>query len=133
MSDEDVKTFPMILAGREIMFKRPALGQILMLQRIAMRNMNRAKQTGDEQERLRATTEAVVKTLDFIDTLIINEEDRQFVEDGMLAGTIEYDEVMAALSGGQKEDPIEDDATPMPKILAKKKPATVVSRARAKR
>lgn len=137
MSDEaDVSaTFTMTLGGREIMFKRAILGQVLILERLYHRAMKRAKDLGDADNG-RELTGVVMKTLDFIDTLVIDPDDRQFIEDEMLAGTIDWEEVLGALGGGKKET-VEDDEAPK---AIKRKPATkaaaakkVASRARTKR
>lgn len=133
MSDEAV-IFPMTLAGREIKFKRPVLGQVLILQRLFHRQM-KANESGDVKGD--AMTTVIMKTLDFIDTLVIEDEDRQFIEDQMLAGVIDWQEIMGVLSGGMKDKEEADDEAPKPiKRAPRKSPKaakTVVSRARAQR
>lgn len=136
MSDEVSDTFALTLAGRQVMFRRAKLGQILMLQRSAQRMITRAE--SDENDQGKSMTEAVIKTLDFVETLIVTEDDRQFVEDQMLAGTIDYIDVLAALGG--KGDLTPDDEEPKavkrtsakskatPVDLSKKKPAQIVAK-----
>lgn len=103
----------MNLAGREVLFRTPLLGQILVLNRMAQRGIKAAKD-GDEQERTKAMTNSVARTLDFIETLIVSDEDKAFVEDEMLAGTIEWQDVIKALAGGRERDDTPDDEAPKP-------------------
>lgn len=151
MSDEVSDTFQMTLAGRPIMFRRAKLGQILILKRTADRMTKQAQ--GDPDDEGAALTSAMVKTLDFIEGLIVSPEDREFVEERMLAGAIDYLDVMKALSGGDSPDSVADDEAPKPikraprkspkaapVDLSDKKPAqivakpkTVASRGRTKR
>lgn len=111
----------MTLAGREIVFRKPALGQIIMLQRIAVRQIKEARGNEDEDERALLMTSAYVKVLDFIDALMTDPDDRQFVEDQMLAGNIDYRELMKALAGGGNQDSVADDEAPRPVRRAPKK------------
>lgn len=152
MSDEaKPETFVMPLAGRDIEFRYPALGQVLVLERMYHRERNKSKDSDDKAQGV-AMTSVLVRTLDFIDTLVVVESDRQYIEDQMLAGTIDWPDVLAVLSGG-KGGQDEDDADPKPVKRAPKKspkaapvdltgkkaaqivsrPATVASRARTKR
>lgn len=142
MSDEAPSTFIMTLAGREISFKRPLLGQIIVLERSARRIMEATrKQGGDEGV---AITRAMVRTLDFIETLIVSDDDRQFVEDHMMSGDIDWMDLIKSLSGGLDEDTPADDEAPKPvKRAPRKSPKaapvakatakTVASRGRTKR
>lgn len=127
----------MPLAGRQIEFRRTKLGQILILQRTTQRMIQKAE--GDPDDHGRAMVEAVIKTLDFVEGMIIDEDDRQFVEDKMLKGEIDYLDVMAAL-GGRQETP--DDEEPKASVkrapkkspkaapvdLTQKKPAQIVAK-----
>jgi len=129
----------MVLAGREVMFRKATLGQVLMLQRMYVRAAKASEDLQGDQERIDMMGSAMVKVLDFIDTLIIDPDDRQFVEDGMYAGTIDYKDLVGAL-GGQKADPSPaDDAAPVRKPSATKRAASkkvaksVASRARTQR
>ena len=142
MSDEATDTFTMTLAGREILFRRAHVGQVIMLQRIAMRGVNLARGEGvDEQQRIRAVQDGIVKVLDFIDTLIVNDDDRQFLEDKMLTGEITWEQVSGALGGGEAEQA--DDEPPKTRRAPKKSPKaapavavaakSVTPRGRAKR
>jgi len=122
MSNEVPETFSMPLAGRDIEFRKPLLGQILVLNRLAQRGIKAARE-GDDEERGRAMTASVARTLDFIETLIVHDEDKIFVEDAMLAGTIDWADVMKVLAGGRESDDTPDDEAPRPIARAPKKKA----------
>lgn len=131
----------MTLAGRQVEFRKAHVGQILMLQRTAMRSVASAEDDGkDDSARVEAVSAGIVKVLDFIDKLIVKDEDRQFVEDKMLDGEISWDQLARALAGGEAPDETADDEPPKPKKNAAKRspkaaPAakTVAARGRAKR
>lgn len=138
MSDE-AKTFTMKLAGRDIEFRRSNLGQIIMLQRTAYRAIQRAQEETDETARVTGASKGMVKVLDFVDSLVVKDEDREFIEAQMLAGTIEWEDLMRVLSGG-KDDVVADDEAPAkpvkraPRKSPKAAPATgVANRGRTKR
>lgn len=121
MSDE--ATFTRVLGGREIQLRRPNLGQILMLQRIAQRNIKSVKDSGkDDHELARVTQDAMVRVLDFIDTLFLSEEDRLFVEDEMIAGKITHEEIFSLLTGEQDKAAEDDAPPPVKKTAAKRSP-----------
>lgn len=140
MSNE-ASNFFMTLAGRQVEFRKAHVGQILMLQRTAMRSVASAEDDGkDDSARVEAVSAGIVKVLDFIDKLIVKDEDRQFVEDKMLDGEITWDQLARALAGGEAPDDTADDESPKPKKNAAKRspkaaPAakTVAARGRAKR
>lgn len=131
MSDE-VVTFPVTLAGREIMFRRPHLGQILMMQRIATRALKNARETGERDAEAAAFTSSVSRTLDLVESLMSSEEDKAFVEEKMLSGEIDYMELVAVL-GGKSPEAADDEAPKPVKKAPKKAPKAVATRARAKR
>lgn len=139
MSDEAPETFTKTFAGREIEFRRAHLAQVIVLERLYHRQMKKANESGDDKGK--ALSSVLVRTLDFIDTLVVDEDDRQFIEDQMLAGTIDWPEVMSVLAGG-KDEALPDDETPepvkraprkSPKVapvdLSDKKPAQIVPKA----
>lgn len=126
MSDEATPTFTMTLAGREIEFRRANLGQVLVLQRLYRRELKRS--SGSEDDKGEAITAAVIRTLDFIDTLFITEEDRQFVEDQMLSGAIDWQEILPAMSGGVKDAPADDEAPAPVRRAPKKSPKAAAAK-----
>lgn len=123
MSDEvQSETFTMPLAGRDIEFRRPALGQVLVLERMYHREV-KSNKDAEERARNAAMTSVLVRTLDFIDTLVVAEDDRQFIEDQMLAGKIDWPDVLKVLSGGRGGRDEDDDADPQPvKRIPRKSP-----------
>lgn len=123
MSDEVTNTFTMTMAGRVIEFKHPNLGQVLVLQRRYHRALREDQALDDTDEaKGKALMDEVIKSLDFIDKLFVSDEDRQFVEDQMLAGTIDWTQVVKALSGGDKSQPPDDEAPKPVKRAPKKSP-----------
>lgn len=137
MSNEAAQptTFLMTLAGREIMFREPLLGQVLILDRFARRAARQVRDS-TEQDQGHAMMTAIARTLDFIETLVVQEDDRQFIEDKMLEGVIDWQQIMGALSGGKGKDDIPDDQAPAPRKSAPRKATaakSVASRGRAKR
>lgn len=119
MSDEAPQTFTKTFAGREIEFRRAMLAQVIILERLYHRQMKQANASG-EDDKGKALSSVLVRTLDFIDTLVVDEDDRQFIEDQMLAGNIDWPEIMEVLSGGRDGGPA-DDETPKPVKRAPKK------------
>ena len=123
MSDE-VKTFTMMLGGREITFRNPALGQVLLLHRMYAKAIKRAE--GDEQDASRqdVMSDAMVRVLDYVESLIVSEDDRAFVEDGLWKGDIDFTDVLKALSGGKREDAAAaDDEAPVNRAAKRAKKA----------
>lgn len=131
MSDE-ADTFDMTLAGRPITFRRAHVGQILMLQRGAMRAISQAQQEQGEDKRIAGVSTAMVRVLDFIDSQIVSPDDRQFVEDQMLAGTISWEDLTKALGGPQAVQAPDDEA-PKPKRAPRKSPRAASAKAVANR
>lgn len=138
MSDEAKPTFTMPLAGREVTFRRAGIGQVIMLNRTARKRLDEAENAPDTQ-RAEVTSRAMAKVLDFIESLIVDPADREFVEDQMLQGNIGWEELMSALSGGPSNEPADDEAPKPAKTAVKKSPRTapaaktVASRGRTKR
>jgi hypothetical protein len=134
MSDE-AKTFPMTLAGREIIFRAPGLGQVIMLQRLAGKSIKAATDAPEGDEGLQQVLLGYSRVLDFIETLIVSPDDRIFVEEQTLAGNIEFADLMKALAGGKQDPDTPDDETPAPLKRTPRKSAakTVGTRGRTKR
>lgn len=140
MSNEALPpTFTLVLAGRPVEFKRAGIGQVIMLQRRAFRKLKTADGIEEDTGRNELSTTALVEVFDFIDTLIVSEEDRQYVEDGMLSGEIDWEDVVGALGGGPRNSVADDEVPPVKKRAPRKSPKaasaaqTVANRGRAKR
>jgi hypothetical protein len=140
MSDE-VATFTVTLASREITFRRPSLGSIMMLQRLTDKKLKQARAEGSKSAEGEAVASMIARSLDVVETLFVNPDDAVFVEEQMLLGNIDYMEIVSVLRGGRGTDPAQDDdVTPLPKkrtakaVGKKAPPATSrASGARAKR
>ena len=137
MSNEDKSTFTMPLAGRPVEFRRATSGQVIMLQKLYLRAVKRSEETDEQDERISLVGSAMVRVLDFIESLMVNEADREFVEDKMLTGEIDYPELLEALGGGKKVDQDPDDEEPKTRKAVRKSPkaapAKKVARGSAKR
>lgn len=136
MSDEAENTYVIVLAGRPVTFKRATLGQVMMLHRQARNKVKAAEENPDLQGH--ELTDAIILTLDFVEKMIVSPQDRQFVEDQMMEGNIDYLDLVAAL--GQRSEAPPDDQAPKPVKRAPRKspkaaPAAkaVASRGRTKR
>jgi len=137
MSNE-AQTFHMTLAGRQIEFRRATLGQVLLIERAYHQAAKRAQGESDDGTRMEIHSSALVKVLDFIESLIVSQDDRDFVEEKMLAGEVDFPELLAALGGGKGSTATADDEAPKKAIkrAASKKVApakSVASRGRTKR
>lgn len=121
MADEDNIVTHKLL-GRDMQFRPVSPGQLVLISRMAQRAMRQV----DEGETVAAFNSLMVKMLDLIESLFVSEQDRQDVEDAMLAGKISLEEVQSIAFGG-KTEPAPDDADPVvaPKTLRSKRPAAV--------
>lgn len=129
----DQVSYPVPFAGRDIRFRRPIAGQLIILRRRLLRLQEKASQTTDEQERLQLSNQLVIDTLNVVESLIVNPEDAEFLENAMLMGKVGHEEVMAVL-GMKFEDPQPVKATKnTAKTTAKTATKTTANRGRTKR
>lgn len=129
MADEGVHT--LTLLGREMSFRRASQGQILLIQRIAQRSRRDADK--DETALGAAYTALMVRILDVIDTLFVDPQDRDDVEQAVLQRELDVEDLMPILSGKRPDAPADDEDPPAikrktPKAAAKK---TAARRGRA--
>lgn len=115
------ETFTFNVRDRAITFYMPIDGQILMLQRFRAQ-LTGAKDYSDE-DKARLLLSVQMKTLNVIDSLFANPDDRDWVEDQMITGKITIIDLMPVLSGGKSVARVDDDADVMPKKKAAKKAA----------
>lgn len=112
-------------------FKYLSSGQIIMMQRMHQRGVKLLEVVGEDKGQvLDALTKLNLQTLDLIESLFLNPEDVEFVQQAMLEGKIGLDDLRPILAGGKTlEPPPDDDADPAtpPKALRSKKPATTAS------
>lgn len=81
--------FPVEFGDREITFNQPSEGQIAVLAR-AVRKANRGGP---------AVIDGVALILDIIDNLVVDPEDRNFLEDGLINDTITLNDFIGVLDG----------------------------------
>lgn len=113
------ETFTFDVQDRTITFYMPIDGQILMLQRFRAQ-LAGAKDYSDE-DKGRLVLSVQMKTLNVIDSLFVNPDDRDWVEEQMIAGKVTILDLMPILSGGKSAVKIDDDADVVPKKKAAKK------------
>ncbi len=119
-NDEDTPTLE--IAGRRIAFRRPSPGQLVMLMRLTNRAQSSLRSEDDDNAVSRIWIDLSVKILDVIDSLIINDDDRIFLEDKMISGEIDIDHLRPVI-GGTVAAPDDEDAPAAiraPKKVAKK-------------
>ena len=117
---QEQNTFPHELLGRKIWFKYPERTQILMLERFRMQ-AKAAARLEDDKQAVPAILSVTMKTLNVIDALFIDPDDRDWVEEQMVAGKIQAEDLFPVLSGGKVSKEPADDADPAPKKAAGRK------------
>jgi hypothetical protein len=116
MTDE-VGTFTYTLLGREMRFKLPHQGQIIILQRMLDRARRHAENPDDGAGR-RMMLELSVQALELIESLFLEPADAAAVEKAMLRGELDFEELMPILGGGR------DKPQPVKKMAKKAAKAT---------
>lgn len=112
MADTFIRTF----CGRDIEFLLPRTGQLLILQRLSQRLQEAAGGTQDEGELGKIYQKMIKYALDAVDSLIIHEEDREFLEQKLVTNKLTYQELQEVLRGPQPApEPTADDADVAPK------------------
>lgn len=127
MANEEAQTFELL--GRDMPFRRPSQGQLLLLQRIAQRSR---REIGDDAEAMgKAYTALMARMLDIIDTLFINPQDRDDVEEAVLNRQLDVEDLMPILRGKPTEPPVADDEDPPP--VKRKAPKAAAKKAAPRR
>lgn len=122
----DQETFVVDIAGRDITFRQPIPGQLIILRRRMLRLREQASQTQDESDQIALGSKLVMDVLDVVESLVVNKEDVEFMEQAMLEGTTTHEQVMSVIGmGPQKEEPT--------KPSRKRATKAVANRARSKR
>lgn len=101
MTEEKTYTYPYEIGGRLIALKTPSGSQVAAALKIvdAARKEIRIQEALEEKDRDgRRIFELVSRILRFIDILIVSEEDRQFVEDAMIEGTVDLSDLTELMS-----------------------------------
>lgn len=114
----------MDLAGRDVLFRYPIPGQLIMLRRRVLRIQEQSLATEDSHEKQRLESQLIIDTLDLVESLIVDPDDVEYVEQAMLHGRVTHEQVMDVLRTKREEQ------KPVKKAAARK---TVASRGRTKR
>jgi hypothetical protein len=121
----DQATFSVTFAGREVLFRQPTAGQIIILRRRLLRLQAQAAQSPDQATQLELASQLVVDTLSVVESLVVDPADVEYLEESMLTGKIDHTELMAVI--GMKAEP----EKPVKKTASKT--AKAPARARTKR
>lgn len=129
MTDE--ATFSVTLAEREILFRHPIAGQLIVLRRRALRLQQQAA-SADERQQALLSSDLILNQLELVESLIINPEDAVFLEEAMLQGKVGHEELLDVLRVKQEPQKAVKATT---KKAAPKKAASkaTANRARTKR
>jgi hypothetical protein len=133
---EEASTFPVRLGERDIVFREPLLGQLIMLRRFADRAKAQMETETDETKRSTITTDLIVRTLDVAESLVVDPKDVTYIETLMLEGKVDYDELTKVLMSENRPSKEPVKATrKTPRKAAPKLSTTVAAanRARSKR
>lgn len=106
MQPQGEQTFPVTVNGRVIKLKRPSEGHVVIISR-----MKRKMQGGNSQ----ATIEAVGVVLDILDAMMTNDDDRQFMLDGIVRGSLDMSTELASIFEQLTAAATEAEETPAPK------------------
>lgn len=119
-------TFRRELAGRSILFRVPAPSQALIVRRTwlnAIKDLRKVRadvKSSDEdryQRIMEVTTDFDLKMLTFIEGLIVDPADVDFLVEAQLLGTIGVGEMFSAvMSLGNPDAPDDDVAAPKPAV-----------------
>ncbi len=103
MDEKDRETFGVEFDDREIMFYQPSEGQLAVIARA----VRKAKRGGGGN-----ALEAIGLILDVIDKMVVDADDRNWLEDGLTDATLSLGDFISVLEG---IDGVEDEpATPHP-------------------
>lgn len=120
--------FSFTALGRLMWFKPPSTGQLILLQRFRMQ----LKGIVNNDNGYNLIMSVSMKTLNVIDSLFLDPDDRDWVEGQVIAGKLEVNELMPILAGGNASVETPDDVAPAPKKkAAAKKAAKAAPTARA--
>lgn len=109
-------TFSRTIGGREILFKPPTDAQLLMVGRLTRTSRQFAEAKEEELDRVQITggVEKMSMILDIIDSMVVSPVDRDWLEEQIINGSLDLQELVGALDGG------EEPAKPVKKVTARK-------------
>lgn len=93
------ETFTRPISGRDIEFRLPSDAQLLVLGRL----LRLTERMGEDEGKIAGSVHQLSKVLDIIDSMIINEEDRSWVEDRILEGTLDLSAIMEVFRAEAEE------------------------------
>lgn len=97
--------FSYAINGREMWFKPPGSGPLILMQRYRAQLVSMARNEDPNYGRL--VMDVTAKTLNIINNQFLDPDDRDWVEEQILAETVEIQDVIRILAGGK--GPAEDD------------------------
>lgn len=116
------ETFTVKLAGRDVELKPPTYAQYLAVTRI-MERLRRAINGEGEDSLNQSHVIQASKILDVIDSMVVSDKDRDFLEEAILSGKVDFDAMLAAFEAASVE----------PEKPEKKTPPRKATRGRARR
>lgn len=114
MTDQATITVP--LAGRDILFRAPIPGQLIILRRRLTRIQQEASATEDLDTQSKLAVQLIVDTLDVVESLIVNPEDQEFLEQAMMRGLVSHEQVIDVLNMKPGEPAKPGNARPAKKV-----------------
>jgi hypothetical protein len=120
-------TFRRDLAGRSVLFRIPAPGQALIVRRVWAKTIKDIKAVRDDKktaddiryERILAISEDFdLKMLTFVEGLIVNPDDVDFLVEAQLLGVVSVSDLFGAVMSLGRDPQPDDDAAP-PKAAKK--------------
>lgn len=118
MTDEQILG-EAVLAGRVIKMKLPTMGQVTVLWRRTEAFRRQLETSATPEERFKATTDMITMALDLVESLLVDPADGAFLEDAMLRGEVEYQDILATIGATAKGRKAKLD-TPDPKKATRK-------------
>lgn len=94
-------TFTRTIGEREIEFKAPTDAQFLVLGRL----LRMTEKMGEDEVKIAGSVHQMSKILDIIDSMIINDQDRVWLEEQILAGTADLGAIMSTFQAEVEQAP----------------------------
>lgn len=107
MTTDDQFTYD--VCGRTLHCKRLAEGQLVMMQRLLARWQEEMDGASTQKQRGELIVKMSSISLDLIESQLLNKEDVAFLEEQLLMGKVDLEDLRPILSGGRKVEKQEDD------------------------
>lgn len=130
------------IAGRDLEFKEPKAAQVTALRLFQQASAKKSKKIqADEktpaEERLEKIQELYdnfnIKALNFVDSLLVNPDDADFLIDVQIDGTYTVNDLVRIIIHGNDEVVPDDDEDPKPSVAKKAAPNPLKKAAAAKK